>query len=372
MITVPINDPVRLYRRLQSKIDAAVAQALSSGHWIDGPFSERFAIDFANWCGVAHCVLVGNGTEALELGLRALTVEPGDEVITAANAGGFATTACRLVGATPVWIDVRADTLSLDSNWIAKAVGERTKVVIVTHLYGIVADVSAVRRALDGIGRRDVRILEDCAHAHGAARDGRRVGSLGDIAVFSFYPTKNLGALGNAGAVVTNDRILAERVERLRSYGWQQQFHQVVPFGRNARMDEIQAAILCVKLEYVDEWNIERRQIHARYAAACGADAKIVGSNDPTNACHLAVLRTPHRSIAARLMSEAGIGTRIHYPVLDCDHTSEIGLPGRKLPLTQSECARDEILSLPCYPCLTDLEIEQVALALSKLSGSVR
>ena len=368
MITVPINDPVRLYRRLQSKIDAAIAQVLSSGHWIDGPFSERFAAEFANWCGVAHCVLVGNGTEALELALRALAVEPGDEVITVANAGGFATSACRLVGANPVWIDVRAETLGLDPNWIVKAVGDRTKVVIVTHLYGIVADVSGVRRALDGICRSDVRILEDCSHAHGATLEGQRVGSLGDIAAFSFYPTKNLGALGNAGAVVTNDRKLAEHVDRLRSYGWREQFRQVVPFGRNARMDEIQAAVLCAKLEYVDQWNLERRQIHARYAAACGADAKIVGSNDPTNACHLAVLRTPHRTIATRLMSEAGIVTRIHYPVLDCDHISETGLSGRKLPLPQSERARDEILSLPCYPCLNDQEIEHVVRALAKLS----
>src|SRR5262249_49922210 len=148
------------------------------------------------------------------------------------------------------WIDVRPDTLGLDPNWIVNAVREQTKVVIVTHLYGIVGDVPEIRHALDGIGRNDVKILEDCAHAHGAARAGRKVGSLGDIAAFSFYPTKNLGALGNAGAVVTNDQQLAGRVDRLRSYGWQQQFHQVLPFGRNARIDEIQAAVLCAKLEY--------------------------------------------------------------------------------------------------------------------------
>jgi len=369
MITVPINDPVRLYRLLRPKIDAVIAQALSSGQWIDGPFTERFSVMFADWCKVAHCIPVGNGTEALELALRALSVESGDEVITVANAGGFATMVCRLVGATPVWIDVRSDTLSLDPSCIVRAVRKQTKVVIATHLYGIVADVAGIRRVLDEMGRSDVKILEDCAQAHGAKRNGQRAGSLGDIAAFSFYPTKNLGALGNAGAVVTNDQKLAERVERLRSYGWRERFRQELPFGRNGRIDEVQAAVLCVKLEHVDQWNAERRQIHARYAAACGADAKIVGPNDATNVCHLTVLRTPHRSLAARVMLEAGIGTSIHYPVLDCDQLNEKQLPGRKLPLPQSECARDQVLSLPCYPCLTDTEIEQVVRALAKLSS---
>jgi aminotransferase EvaB len=368
MITVPINDPVRLYRRLQPDIDAVVAQVLSSGGWIDGPFTDRFAADFAAWCGVARCVPVGNGTDALELALRALTVGPGDEVITVANAGGFATSACRLVGATPVWIDVRPDTLGLDTDRIAEAVGERTKVVVATHLYGIVVDVSAIRHALDRIGRSDVRIVEDCAQAHGAIRDGRRAGSLGDIATFSFYPTKNLGALGNAGAVVTNDHGLAERVTRLRFYGWRQQFRKELPFGRNGRMDEIQAAVLCVKLKHVDDWNAERRQILARYAAAAPVTARIVGSSDPANACHHAILRTPDRPAAARAMADAGIATAVHYPILDCDQPSELGLPGRKMPLPVSERARDEILTLPCYPGLTEAEIEQVARALTRFS----
>lgn len=372
MIAIPINDPVRIYRHLQPEIDTAVAKVLSSGRWIDGPFTEQFAADFARWCGVAHCIPVGNGTDALELALRALGVEIGDEVITVANAGGFATAACRLVGATPVWIDVRADSLSIDPNWVVKAVGKRTKVIIATHLYGILADVSGIRRALEEINRNDVRILEDCAQAHGAAHGERMAGTFGDVAAFSFYPTKNLGALGNAGAVVTNDRNLAERVDRLRAYGWGRQFHQELPYGRNARIDEVQAAVLCVKLNHVHQWNAERRKIHGQYQAACGDDAKMVGSNDSTNACYLSVLRTPHRSDAARLMAEAGIGTSIHYPILDCDHMSEMGFPGRKLPLHESELARDQILSLPCYPYLKDAEIGRVVRVLAKVSSLAR
>jgi dTDP-4-amino-4,6-dideoxygalactose transaminase len=248
MMVVPVNDPVRQYRRLQPQLDAAVAEVLASGRFIDGPFTERFAAQFAAWCGVACCVVVGNGMEALELALRALEIGPGDEVITAANAGGFATGACRLVGATPVWVDVEPATLGLDPDAVVDAVRERTRLVVATHLYGIVVDVPAIRRGLDAIGRADVRILEDCAQAHGATHRGRRAGSLGDAAAFSFYPTKNLGAFGNAGAVVTDDPKIAQRVERLRFYGWSPQFRQELPFGRNGRTDEVQSAVLAVKL----------------------------------------------------------------------------------------------------------------------------
>jgi dTDP-4-amino-4,6-dideoxygalactose transaminase len=372
MNRIPINDPVRVYRQLQPEIDAAVARALASGRWIDGPFTARFAARFADWCGVARCVPLSSGTDALELGLRALGVAPGDEVITVANAGAFATGACRIVGAVPVWIDVRPETLGLDPALIAAAVTRRTKVVVATHLYGILADIAEIRSALDRIGRRDVRILEDCAQAHGAMHEGRRAGSLGDIAVFSFYPTKNLAALGNAGAVVTGDPALAERVARLAFYGYADRFRKDLAFGRNCRMDEIQAAVLCVKLDHVEAWNAERRRIIARYRDAVRDPVRIVGSESAANACHLAVARVPDREVAMRLMSEAGIATDIHYPILDCDQPSEAGQPGRKLALRVSEQARDEILTVPCYPGLTDAEIERVASALTRLSCAAR
>jgi len=368
MITLPINDPVRLYRRLKPEIDAVMGEVLCSGRWIDGPFADRFATDFAAWCGVKRCVPLANGTDALELALRGLSVGPGDEVVTAANAGGFATEACRLVGATPVWVDVRPDTLGLDPDLVAEAVGSRTKVVVATHLYGILADVAGIRRELDRIGRSDVLILEDCAQAHGAMRDGRRAGSLGDVAAFSFYPTKNLGALGDAGAVVTDDQELAERITWLRLHGWRQRFRAALPFGRNSRMNEMQAAVLGVKLKHVDGWNAERRRIIASYAAATKGPSRIVGADDPTNVGHLAVLRTPNRHAIAKAMSAAGIATDVHYPVLDCDQEGARAMPGRKRPLPVSERARDEILTLPCYPDLTQQEIERVVLVLASSS----
>jgi dTDP-4-amino-4,6-dideoxygalactose transaminase len=366
MNPLPINDPGRLYRRLKSEIDAAVAQVLASGRWIDGPFADQFASEFANRCGVARCVPLGNGTDALELALRALAVGPGDEVVTVANAGGFATEACRLVGATPVWIDVRPDTLGIDPDLIGEVVSNRTKVVIATHLYGIVADVGRIRCELDRIGRQDVRILEDCAQAHGAMRGGRRAGSLGDVAAFSFYPTKNLGAFGDAGAVLTDDQDLADRVTWLRLHGWRERFRSALPFGRNSRMDEIQAAVLGVKLKHLDDFNAERRRIVARYAEATKPPSGIVGADDPTNVGHLAILRTPSRTEMAQAMSRAGIGIDVHYPVLDCDQESAREMPGRKTPLPVSERARSEILTLPCYPGLSEPEIERVAAALRR------
>jgi aminotransferase EvaB len=366
MIPIPINEPVRAYHRIRPQIDAVVQQVISSGRWIDGPFTRQFAADFAAWCGVSRCVLVGNGTDALELALRALGVGPGDEVITVANAGGFTTRTCRLIGAVPVWIDVQPDTLGLDPDLVSEVIGVRTKVVVATHLYGIAADVIGLRRILDRSGRSDVRILEDCAQAHGATCQGRRVGSLGDIAAFSFYPTKNLGAFGDAGAVLTNNDELAERVERLRFHGWKERFRATAPFGRNSRIDEIQSAVLALKLQYLDAWNAERREIIQQYAAATTGAGNIVGANDPTNVGHLAILRTPARATVQQAMSAAGIATDIHYPVLDYDQVSELGLPGRKTTLTVSEGARGEILTLPCYPGLTRGEIERVSSVLKK------
>ena len=368
MTPIPINDPVRVYRRLKREIDGAVAQAVSSGRWIDGAFTQAFARDFAAWCGVEHCVPLANGTDALELALRALGVGPGDEVVTAGNGGGFATEACRLVGATPVWSDVREDSLGLDPDALGANVSPRTKVAVATHLYGILADVAGIRAALDRIGRSDVRILEDCAKAHCAARDGQCAGSFGDVAAFSFYPTKNLGAFGDAGAILTNDPALAERVARLRLHGWGERFHQAMPFGRNSRMSEVQAAVLTVKLPWLDRLNAERRGILARYAAAVRAPCRIVGADDPTGVAHLAIVRTPRRRALIEAMTAAGIATDVHYPVLDCDQQSARGLPGRKGRLSVSERARDEILTLPCYPGLADHEIDRVAAVLARHS----
>jgi dTDP-4-amino-4,6-dideoxygalactose transaminase len=360
MPSIALNRPSLTYDALRGEIERTVQDVLSSGVWLNGRWTRRFAQEFAAWCGVEHCVTVANGTDALELAMRALKVAHGDEVITVANAGGYTTTACRLVGATPVWVDVRPDTLVLDPNALVDALSERTKLVVATHLYGILVDVAAVRAVLDRVGRRDVRIMEDCAQAHGAARDGRRAGSFGDIAAFSFYPTKNLGALGDAGAVVTNNGELAQAVDCLRQYGFVERFHSRLAFGRNSRMDEIQAAILSVKLPHVDTWNRRRQEILRRYAEGIGRPCVVVGARDPTHVGHPAVIRSPNRAAVMKALVDAAIGVDVHYPVLDCDQESQWGLAGRRMSLKQSALAVDEILTLPCYPGLPEADVDRV------------
>jgi len=364
-ISIPIFSPVDQARALRKEIESAMLDVVSSGVWLNGKWTRQFAKEFAEWCGVKYCIPVANGTDALELAMRALGVGPGDEVITAANAGGYATSACRLVGATPIWVDVRPATLGLDPEQVAPAVTDRTRLIVVTHLYGLLGDVEAIRSAVGSLRRPDIRILEDCAQAHGASRDGRKAGSLGDIAAFSFYPTKNLGALGDAGAVTTDSAELAERVDRLRQYGWTEKYRSSVAGGRNSRIDELQAAILCVKLPFVDRWNARRREVFANYTAGIGAPNSIVGSVHDANVAHMVVMRSTNRSHVRRFLAQAGVGTDIHYPVLDCDQPSQLNLPSRKLPLPVSECARDEILTLPCYPELSDDKIEFVIAAVN-------
>lgn len=368
--TIPLSKPLLQYLELQDEIDSALSEVMSSGRYLNGPWTERFNAEFAQWCGVRHCVAVGNGTDALELSMRALGIGAGDEVVTVANAGGYTTAACRLVGAAPVWVDVRADTLGLDIDGIERALSERVKLIVVTHLYGVAVDAAAVRAKLDRLGRKDIKIIEDCAQAHGATIGNRRAGSMGDIATFSFYPTKNLGALGDAGAVVTNDADLAAAVSALHQYGWRNRFHSELPGGRNSRIDEIQAAVLTTKLPHLERWNARRREIFARYAGGIQPPCRMSGPPDRSNVVHLAVMRTPNRGKLRAALAEAGVATDIHYPVLDCDQASERVQPGRPPALIESIRARDEILSLPCYPGLSEAEVERVISAVNLASRS--
>lgn len=358
---IPFNDPLRQIQDLGRDIDEVIREVIASGCWLNGPWTARFAEEFARYCGVRHCVPVGNATDALEFALRSLDVEPGDEVITVANAGGYTTTACRMVGAIPVWVDVNPATLGLDVAKIGDALSGRTKVVVATHLYGILVDVSALRAELDRHGAAHVRIVEDCAQAHGARLHGQTAGAFGDAAAFSFYPTKNLGALGDAGALVTQDAEIAERVARLHQYGWGERFYSEIPMGRNSRIDEIQAAILMIKLPHLDRLNMERRAILSRYAHELSPAITVVGPCDTeANVGHLAVVRVPRRDEFRGRMAEENIGTAIHYPVLDCDQVSQCSLPSLKMALPESESAVDEIVTLPCFPAMTDAECDRV------------
>jgi dTDP-3-amino-2,3,6-trideoxy-4-keto-D-glucose/dTDP-3-amino-3,4,6-trideoxy-alpha-D-glucose/dTDP-2,6-dideoxy-D-kanosamine transaminase len=260
-----------------------------------------------------------------------------------ANAGGYSTTAIRCAGAEPLYVDVEAGSMRMDPASLRSRLTARTKAIIVTHLYGGMAAMPALLDAAAGIP-----MIEDCAQAHGARLDGKRAGAWGGLGCFSFYPTKNLGALGDGGAVVTADATLAERLGALRQYGWIRKYeHGSVP-GRNSRLDEIQAAILSVKLPRLDAWNARRREISALYSHLLHASVETPALPGEDDVAHLYVIRSPHRDRIRAELDAQGIATDIHYPIPDAD-----------LPVTRACCA--EILTLPCFPEMTDDEVTRVA-----------
>lgn len=333
-------------------------RVLRSGWYLLGPETEAFEAEFAAFCGVDGCATVGNGTDALEIALRALGCRPRDEVIVTANAGMYATTAVLAIGASPVFADVDPASLLISSSSSASLVSERTAAIVATHLYGNVVDVEALRQGLP----RPIPIVEDGAQAHGASIGGRPVGSLGDVAAFSFYPTKNLGAVGDAGAVVSDRAEIMVRARQLRQYGWDSRYVATVPGGMNSRIDELQAAVLRELLPCVPRGNEERSAVRARYVDALGERLDFVeaGEDGTRPATHLCVVRTEGRDRLRADMRSDGVACEVHYPVPD--HRQPVlrrrRLRRDDLSVTERACA--EVLSLPCFPLLGDDEIERV------------
>jgi aminotransferase EvaB len=359
---VPFNDPVRQIAGLGGAVEAAVARVVESGWFITGPEGSALETEFAGYCGVDHCMGVGNGTDALEIALRAVGCGPGDEVVTVANAGMYTTCATVVVGATPVFADIDGDTLLVSPEAAIAAIGPATKAVVVTHLYGLLADTDEIVTATHEAG---ALVVEDCAQAHGARRAGRTAGTFGDIAAFSFYPTKNLGALGDAGAVVTGNADLAARVRSLRQYGWEAKYRATIPGGRNSRLDELQAAVLRAKLPHLDTWNARRRAIVARYREAA-AGTPLLMSHAPAEdfVAHLAVGKHPDRDAFRGRMADAGVDTAVHFPVPDHLQPALDGVAWRSGSLGATEAAADSVVSLPCFPEMTDDEVEYVCRSL--------
>ena len=344
---------------------------VARGQYIGGPTLESFEEAFAEYCGVAACVGVANGTDALELALRAGGVRYGDEVITVANAGGYSTAACLAIGAVPVYVDVDPITCQIDPWSLEQAVTFQTKAIVVTHLYGFMNDVGSIRERLATHGRREIVIVEDCAQAHGARLDGACAGSMGDLGAFSFYPTKNLGGLGDGGAVVCSRQDVATTVRQLRQYGWHTKYNVVIPGGRNSRLDPVQAMILYQQLPSLDEQNVKRREVCGIYAENLPPGWRIVHANNERFVGHLAVVVVPterDRRRVQNLLSANRIGYDIHYPVLDCDQPGwkGIGRLSNDLPVSRGLVGR--VISLPCFPELENDEIEQVVDALRALA----
>lgn len=358
------------YLELSSALDEAYHRVMASGWYIMGAECTAFEAEFASYCGVAHCVGVGNGLEALHLILRAMDIGPGDEVIVPANTYIASWLGVSYAGATPVPVEPEPATFNLDATRVEAAITPRTRAIMAVHLYGQCADMAALRAIAD---RHGLKLIEDAAQAHGARQGERRAGALGDAAGFSFYPGKNLGALGDAGAVTTDDAELAARVRVLRNYGSQVKYYNEVK-GYNSRLDELQAALLRVKLPVLDEWNARRTAIAGRYLEQLAGLPELVlpavaEGMDPV--WHLFVVRHPRREALQAALAARGVATMIHYPVAPhCSEAyAELGLGRGAFPLTEANM--DTVLSLPIGPHLTLDQADRVIAAVREAVAEV-
>jgi len=356
--TIPVADPRAQYLAHAGEIDAAMRRVLESGRYILGPECEHFEREFAAFAGVQHGVGVANGTDALHLALRACGIGPGDEVITVSHTAVATVAAIELCGATPVLVDIDPVYFTMDPEELAAAFTNRTRAVIPVHLYGQPADLG---RIVPMARERGIRVIEDCAQAHGATCDGRPVGSWGDLATFSFYPTKNLGAIGDGGIVVTNDPQLAERARAFREYGWSERYVSATP-GTNSRLDELQAGVLRVKLAHLARDNERRRELAAFYDRALAGTDLVLPAVRPnaSHVYHLYVVRSRARNALQQALEARGIGSLVHYPVpvhLQPAYRSRL----RHADMRHTERAAASVLSLPMYPELSDDDAQYVA-----------
>lgn len=354
---IPVSRPQAQYAAHAGDIDAAMARVLSGGRYILGEEVARFESAFAAWCGAGEAIGVANGTDAITVALAALGIGIGDEVITVSHTAVATIAGIVRAGATPVMVDIEPDTFTMDPGAAAAAVGPRTRAIMPVHLYGQPADMDAI---LALAARHDLRVIEDCAQAHGATWHGRPVGTLGDAGTYSFYPTKNLGAIGDGGLVLLRDTDAAERARALREYGWDAQRVSHLA-GFNSRLDEIQAAILLAKLPHLDEDNARRAAVAARYDAAFAGlpIRRPMIRKSATHVWHLYVVAHADREALRRRLAARGIMTGIHYP-----------LPAHRHPawqtsadLPETDRAAAEVLSLPIYPELSPNDVDAVITA---------
>lgn len=363
---IPLVDLVTQSQQIKEEVLARMGEVIDSAGYILGQHVTEFENAFAEYCGVEHCVGLANGTDALHLALRALDIGEGDEVITAGNSFAATALAIHYSGAQPVLVDIAEDDFNIDVSLIEQAITERTRAIIPVHLYGQPAKMD---RICEIAKRHGLRIVEDAAQAHGAEQDGRRCGAFGDVGCFSFYPGKNLGAFGDAGAAVTNDAQLAERLRLIRNYG------QVVKnrhdlLGFNCRLDTIQAAVLLTKMKYIEPWTERRREVAQWYEEELQDTSLILPQQrqDVRHVFHLYVVRHPNRDLLIKHLAERQIIAGIHYP-----HPLSRAKPFENCQLVPfdlpvSSQLAGEILSLPMYPEMTREHVAAVAHAVREFS----
>jgi dTDP-4-amino-4,6-dideoxygalactose transaminase len=358
-----INDLSSHSRTLRVHIDNAIKRVLDNGWFVLGPEVKAFERNFAAYIGVSHSVSLANGTDALELALRSVGVGKGDIVATVANAGMYTTTALLAIGATPFFIDVDVKSRTATLEECVRAVEAGVKAVVVTHLYGRAApEIKEIAHLCKSNG---VPLVEDCAQAHGARLRGQMVGSFGDISCFSFYPTKNLGALGDGGAIASNDINLVEKVTYLRQYGWTSKYQVTYGGASNSRLDEIQAAILNEFLPLLDSWNSRRREIANLYAKTIRHDDIDLPELDGEDfVAHLYVIQADSPLALRDHLKNKGIASEQHYPIPDY-RQAVFGEQFTDINLRNTELLSGSILTLPCYPEMTDEDVIRVSEAVN-------
>jgi dTDP-4-amino-4,6-dideoxygalactose transaminase len=366
---IPWAHPAAQYRAHKAEIEDAIRRVLESESYVLGEEVANFESAFAAYCGAAHAVGVASGTDALILAMKALNIGPGDEVISVSHTALATGAAILATGATPVLVDVDPRYYTIDPAAIERVIGPRTKAIVAVHLYGQAADMEAI----GAIARhRQIRVIEDCAQAAGARAGGKRVGSIGDLGCFSFYPTKNLGAIGDGGTITTQDAALATRLRRLRQYGWDDA-RETDEVGVNSRLDPLQAAILRCKLPFLDTDNGRRAALVERYRQGLAGLPLALPERRPetSHAYHLYVVACVDRTGLKQHLAQAGIGAAIHYAVPVHRHkgyAERIRLPAGGLPVTEG--LADTILTLPLFPELADEDCDRVVAAVGSFFRS--
>jgi dTDP-4-amino-4,6-dideoxygalactose transaminase len=352
---IPCANPRAQYIAYKNEIDEAVLRVLDSGYYILGQEVRSFENELATYCGVTHAVGVGSGTEALHIAIKSCGIGAGDEVITVSHTAVATVAAIRLSGAAPILIDIDPDFYTMDPQKIESAITKHTKAIIPVHLYGQPADMD---RIIEVAKRYNLIVIEDCAQAHGALYNGKRVGSIGDIGCFSFYPTKNLGAVGDGGAIVTNNNVYAQEARLLREYGWKERYVSQID-GWNSRLDELQAAILRVKLRYLDGDNDKRIRIAEFYNSELKEKGLVVPlvRSGVKQVYHLYVIRSCRRDELLSFLKKENVGALIHYPFA-VHQQPFLGSPN--VTLTTTESVIKEIISLPMYPQLAMDDVARV------------
>lgn len=358
-------NPIAQFRSYQIEIEQAIQRVLASGRYILGPELDALEQEFATYIGTGHAIGVANGTDALELALRALDIGPGDEVVTVSHTAVATVAAIEAAGAVPVLVDVDPHFYTLEPGQLAEVLTPRTRAVIAVHLYGQSVDLDTIAGFCE---EKHLALIEDVSQAHGAKWKGRRLGCIGHVACFSCYPTKNLGAIGDAGLVTTNDEKLAEKVRMLREYGWKERYVSHLA-GRNSRLDELQAAILRVKLRYLDKDNSRRQQLAAHYAACLPGHSLHLPSvrENAEHVFHLYVVRTDKRQKLMNHLKAHDVQAGIHYPVPVHLQPAYKGRIRTARSMDVTERLSKEVLSLPMYPELTTEMADQIVSAVKGL-----